>query len=151
MNLVEVWCRAIRGSLGLFDHYFLVVNDLEYHLGCYAPGNVLPRGFSRGAHLVSIKTVCRLCFLKLVKDLKYREHKRLFAYYPLLNCESLVRGVSVQSLLALNFLGIPFLLWYGKFILAAIVLLLLLCTILAWSKFQYSRTTKTRCPHLKFD
>lgn len=145
---VEYRCQAQSSSFGLIDHYFLVIDDKEYHLGFYRKGNVLPKGTTKGSHTIAVKDLCTLCCTKLFANLKLQEDKRLIAYFPFLNCETLATGFSVQSL---GFLSIPLiliLLVKGLFLYALLVLLSTFVILLCYSKFTYCRTKQTTCKHL---
>lgn len=146
--VVEVRCQALKRTWGLIDHYFLVIGEYEYHMGWYSKGSILPAGTTKGAHVVSVKTICRACYTKIVENYNLREDKRLFDYYPLVNCETLSTGLSVQ---ALSFLVLPFvfsLLLAGRLVWAVMLTLAALIFSLMCSKYVFSRTTKYKCRHL---
>lgn len=146
---VEYRCQAQSTSFGFIDHYYLVIDETEYHLGHYRKGNILPKGTTKGSHVAAIKDICKLCYTKLFTDLKLREDKRLISYFPFLNCETLSTGFSVQSL---GFLSIPLILVLfikGLFLYGIIAFLLTFVILLYYSKFIYSRTNYSKCKHLK--
>lgn len=150
-KIVEIHCRASKQSFGLIDHYFIVIDNLEYHLGFYRSGRVLPKGTTKGSHVVYERQICKHCYDNIHFDIKFREDCRLFSYYPLLNCETLVTGISLQSL---AFFAIPFIglfLIRGCFMYALIVFLITILYLLALSKYNYSRTRKQACLHIKFE
>lgn len=102
---VEYWCQAMPKTWGLIDHYFMVIDDKEYHAGTYKPGKILPRNSTKGA-LVSLCTVCDTCYEKILLDYDLNEDDRLYtAYFPLLNCESVCTGFSMQSI---TLIAIPY-------------------------------------------
>lgn len=146
---LELRCRATKRSFGLFDHYFLVVGDREIHLGVYRKGKVLLRGTTKGSHLACEYDLCRLCYDRLLLEIKLKEDARLFRdYFPLLNCETLCTGFSVQSL---AFLSIPFILTLlikRMYLWAIILFLLTIVCLLAYSKYMFSRTQARQCKHL---
>lgn len=145
---VETRCRALKSTWGLIDHYFLVIGEYEYHMGRYSKGSVLPVDTTKGAHVVSVKTMCRACYTKIVENYSLHEDKRLFDYYPLVNCETLTTGLSVQ---ALSVLVLPFvfsLLLIGRLLWAVLLTLATLNVFLVWSKYVFSRTIKRKCRHL---
>lgn len=147
-HIVDIYCRALRHTFGLIDHYFLQIDDTEYHLGYYAKGNVLPAGTTKGAHHVVHKRLCDVCFSKIKSDYRLNEDKRLFTYYPMINCETLATGISVQSL---AFLVLPFAIFTlvnGHVLLTIVLLLLAFSFYLFYSKYIYSRTVKFTCPHI---
>lgn len=146
---VEVRCQALKRTWGLIDHYFLVIGEYEYHMGRYSKGSILPVGTTKGAHVVSVKTMCRACYTKIVENYNLREDKRLFDYYPLVNCETLSTGLSVQ---AISFLVLPFvftLLLLGHLLWAVLLTLAALVFFLMCSKYVFSRTTEHKCRHLQ--
>lgn len=145
---VEYWCQAMRKTYGLIDHYFMVIDDNEYHAGTYKPGKILPRNTTKGAHLVSVCNVCEACYHKILLDYDLKEDDRLFTtYFPLLNCESVCTGISVQSIALIAVPFICLLIINGKFLWALILLLFVVVSLLAYSKYKFSRTTRTSCVH----
>lgn len=151
---LEIWARPQRRTLGLVDHYFLVIGDSEYHLGAYRSSDnveILPRGSTRNAILVSVRYVCRVCFEQLSASIEHREYTRLFDFYPIVNCESLVRGFSLQStLLALVALPLVFLVLVliGSICWALLAFTMVFTLHLAISKYTLSRIRYTNCRHL---
>ncbi|AYP97968.1 Ac81 [Mauternbach virus] len=147
---IEVRCQAMRKTFGLFDHYFIVVNGYEYHSGWYRQGKILKHGTTKGSHLISIRKICNVCYYKMIAEFYVKEDLRIFnAYFPFINCETICMGISVQSLL---FLTIPFICVFvvkGCFLYALIFLLISIVCVLIYSKYQFSRTTKTKCNHLR--
>lgn len=146
---VEVRCQALRRTWGLIDHYFLVIGEHEYHVGgSYSKGAVLPIGTTKGAHTISIKTVCSACYTRTVESYRLCEDRRLFNFYPIVNCETLSTGLSLQALASLvvpfvlNLLSLGLVLWAVILTLCTVVLLL------ASSKYAFSRTAKLKCRHL---
>ena len=148
-HTIEIRCRASSSALGLVDHYFLAIGSHEYHMGYYTKGSILPVGTTKGYHVVSERRICEECLNGIVNFYNLKEDKRLFAFYPFINCESLSTGVSVQSLF---FLACPFVLGLvvsGFLLYAFILILLVIIAFLAWSKFVYSRTVKSVCSHIE--
>lgn len=146
---IEYRCRAIKNTLGIFDHYFLVIGDHEIHMGFYQTGKILPKNTTKGAHIVAEKELCELCYNKIIADINLKEDVRLIAYYPLLNCETLATGFSIQSL---AFLSLPIIfccLIKGLLFYACLVVLCTILVILMYSKYVYSRTNKLKCFHLE--
>lgn len=147
-KLVEYRCQALKNTFGLIDHYYYVVDDKEYHLGWYKPGKILPKDTTKGYHIVGKKTVCGTCYNKIIADINFKEDRRLMSFYPLLNCESLCTGFSVQSL---GLLALPLTcvtIFYRKFMLTLVIILTTICLLLFYSKYIFSRTKKTKCIHL---
>lgn len=146
---VEVRCQALSRTWGLIDHYFLVIGEHEYHMGgSYSKGSVLPVGSTKGAHTISLKTVCSACYTRIVDSYLFREDMRLFNFYPIVNCETLSTGLSLQ---AISILTLPFVLYLLSLGLILWAVILTLCTVvffLASSKYAFSRTAKLRCRHL---
>lgn len=147
-HTVEYRCRAIQNTLGIFDHYFLVIDKYEIHMGFYKSGKILPRDSTKGAHVVAEKLLCEMCYNKIIADINMREDVRLISYYPLLNCETLATGFSVQSLV---FIAVPMailLVFKGLVFYAVLVIVLTLLVLLMYSKYVYSRTIKIKCDHV---
>lgn len=146
---IEYRCQAMRKTLGFVDHYFLVVDDKEYHAGFYKRGKVLPADTTKGYHSVMFVDVCESCYVKIVADYRLEEDIRIFNYFPLLNCETLCRGFSVQSMALLSLPFVGMLLWKKQFAYAIILLLVVAVAVLSYSKYVFSRCKKTVCTHLK--
>lgn len=147
-HVVEIRCQALKSTMGFVDHYFLVVEDLEYHMGYYKKGSILPLGTTKGSHTVCVKNLCDQCYDKIAADYNLREDKRLFGYYPLINCESLSTGLSLQSL---AILALPFvftLIAFGRLVYALVLTLVVLLLVLSYSKYVFSRSSTYTCPHL---
>lgn len=146
---IKIYAKAIKKSFGLYDHYFIIIDNHEYHLGCYTKGSKLNAGTTKGAHLITTRKLCHKCFNLLLINLEKKEDQRLFWYYPFINCESLAIGCSLQVLMTCN-IPIAFcLLIKGYFVFAILLILFILTIVLFWSKYLYSRTTFTYCKHLK--
>lgn len=145
---IEYHCRAIKSSFGIFDHYFIVIDDFEIHMGWYMPGKILPKNTTKNSHLVAVKKICVYCYNKITANLNLSEDARLINYYPFLNCESLTTGFSVQ---ALAFLAIPMIIVFAlsmQFLYMLIVILTTFLFILIYSKYMYSRTKYITCKHI---
>lgn len=145
---VEIRVRATKSSFGLIDHYYMILNDQEYHPGCYAKGSILPKDTTKGYHVAAIRTICQTCYDKIILNFNAREDKRIWSLYPFLNCESFSTGFSIQSLGLLAAPLIGMLIYQKKYIVAVIVLLLCLIAHLSISKFTFSRTFRGKCSHL---
>lgn len=146
---VEIRILATKSSFGLVDHYYMVLNNLEYHPGCYEKGSVLPEGTTTGYHVAAIRDVCQTCYDKIILNFNTREDKRIWSMYPFLNCESFSAGFSVQSLVMLVSVPlIAMLLWQKNYIYALLVLLIGIIAHLSVSKFSFSRTLRNKCSHL---
>ena len=147
---INIKCQALRKSFGLIDHYFLEIGENEFHLGFYRKGKILPRGSTKGSHLAVIRKICLSCYERLKIMLEYAEDVRLFDYYPLVNCETLTTGISVQ--LGLTMCAFPFLAYFcytKNYTYLMILFLLMLLCVLIHSKYVYSRTVFSHCSHLK--
>lgn len=145
---IEYRVQAMRKTFGLVDHYYLVIDDKEYHAGQYKPGKVLPINTTKGYHIVSVMDVCDACYNKIVVDLQLEEDVRMFSYFPLLNCETLCFGFSLQSLPIYCIPFLALLLWRGCILYAVVLLLVIMLILLIRSKYVFSRTHKIRCKHL---
>lgn len=145
---VEVRVRAVNSVFGLIDHYYMILDGTEYHPGMYAPGSVLPEGTTKGYHVAAVRTLCQTCYDKIIFNFNAREDKRVWSLFPLLNCESLTTGFSLQAAILLVVPIALSLMYQKKLILATIVLLLGIIAHLAISKFAFSRTLRSKCAHL---
>lgn len=148
MMEIEIRVQALKNTLGLIDHYYMVIDDKEYHPGYYKPGCILPRESTKGYHIAYCRTVCQDCLNQIILNFNLREDKRILSFYPLLNCESLTIGFSVQSV---GFCAIPFivfLLCNGRLLYALLLLLCVVLVLLIHSKYVFSRTTRQRCRHI---
>lgn len=148
MGEIEIRVQALKRTLGVVDHYYMVIGGKEYHPGGYGPGSVLPLGTTKGYHTAVRRQLCRDCFDKIVLDFVLSEDKRIYGYYPFLNCESLSTGISVQSQ---AFVFVPFVLiqaFRANWKNVLVLLLLALLFVLAASKFVFSRTQRQKCSHL---
>lgn len=146
---IEICCVSLKKTFGLVDHYFVILDNFEYHLGFYKKGLVLPKGSTKGAHIICKKRICSNCYEKFNHDFETKEFQRLFYFYPLINCESLATGISFQIICLLHLSVVGVLVYYKKYLLAIILFLVLLCCSLLFSKYNYSRTVLTKCKHLQ--
>lgn len=145
---IEIRVRALKNTLGIIDHYYMVIDDWEYHPGFYKLGCILPKGSTKGYHVACRRLVCQDCFNLIMLNFNLREDKRMFSLYPVLNCESLAIGFSVQST---AFLVLPFiacLLCVGRILYSCLLFLCVLTTLLMYSKYVFSRTERQRCRHI---
>jgi hypothetical protein len=148
---IELRCRAMMRCLGLLDHYFIVVDGMEYHYGGrYNDGVVLPAGTTVGSHLVTTKTICRLCYDKFMLDCHLaRDTRQFHGLYPFINCETIVMGISIQSMF-IFVIPFIFILFSNKlYTLALILFIITFCLLLAVSKYRYSKTDRSMCEHLE--
>lgn len=145
---IQVCCVATRKSFGFIDHYYLILNDYEYHLGNYKKGNKLPSGTTKGSHLICEKIICNTCYVKLMLDLQENEYKRLFSFFPLINCETLVTGISIQSVCLLLIPVVIACLGFKFYLYAIILTLIGLLIHVLYSKYKYSKTEYITCSHL---
>lgn len=150
MTEIEIYSIAQRATFGLIDHYFLMIPmyQLEFHLGIYSRGLILPAGRTVGAHLCGRKLVCDSCFVKLMHDLESGEYNRLIGYFPFVNCETLTTGISVQSIILINSIFVYASFAFGKFKMGFFISVVLLLCLLLFSKYNFSRTYKFKCPHM---
>jgi len=144
----ETRVSTMRGTFCLFDHYFLAIDDTEYHLGYYPKGTYLPKGTTKNSKLTKVEQICELCYIKLIINIETGKYKRDFNFFPFINCETLTHGFSIQSLLILS---VPFaysLLYLCKPICALILLLVTIILLLWTSKYVSSRIHYSKCVHL---
>lgn len=149
ITTINVCVRAEKMSFGLIDHYFMIIDNFEYHPGFYKSGNILPKGFTKGYHIAAIKRVCSNCLNKLILDFNLYEDRRISNWYPIFNCESLSTGISVQSIITVVFIPtVVFALFRGFYMIAIIIFMLGLVCLLLYSKWTFSRTRNIKCEHL---
>lgn len=147
---VEVRCQALKRTLGLIDHYYLVIGAYEYHVGgAHSGGSVQPVGTTKGAHTVAVKTVCSACYTRTVENYRRGEDRRLFNYYPLINCETLATGLSLQTVSAMAAPFVFVLVTLGRILWAVVLTLAALVFFLSSSKYAFSRTHYQTCRHLR--
>lgn len=148
---IEIHCQAMKSTMGLFDHYFIVIDNMEYHMGLYQKGALIPLGSTKGSHLITIRTICDQCYRRIVMKYNAQEDRRMaLKYYPIINCETLVMGMSVQVVLITLVLPFLILLICKGLIIYSILLFVLTLTLQLWySKSLYCSSTKTLCVHLK--
>lgn len=149
-KIIELRCQATKKSYGIFDHYFYVIDDKEVHMGKYEKGKILPKGATKGAHTTATYEICQACYDKIILDLTSHDDVRMFSsYFPILNCESLCTGFSIQSALSVSFPFIIILLIKGFILWAIILFLVSLVILLGYSKYMFSQTRQKQCEHLK--
>lgn len=146
---IELRCQATKKSYGFFDHYFIVIDDMELHMGVYKKGKILPKDTTKGSHIVANYELCKACYDKIIVDLKLEEDTRLFnAYFPILNCETLCTGFSFQSITIITVPFIFILFIKGLFLWAIILFLVTIVCLLGYSKYTFSHTKNKKCKHL---
>lgn len=149
-RILEIRSRIIRSSFGLFDHYFIVIDDYEYHLGGYRGKVMMPKGATINSNLCCLRTICDRCYAKIMYNIESGEYdKLLYKFFPFINCETFTCGISTQSLFVLTLPFVGTLLFYKKFLLTIILLLFALVILLWHSKYTLSRTTRSECEHVQ--
>lgn len=146
---LKICVQAIKNSFGLMDHWFYIVNDKEHHVGVYYKGSVLPLNTTKGFHVVTEKIICLKCYEKLINFVRYREDKRLFKFYPFINCETLTTGWSIQVVILFLLPLVAVVGFLGYVYWAIILFLCMFVLYLFASKYNFSRTNKSLCKHLK--
>lgn len=148
-KVIELRCQATKKSYGFFDHYFYVIDDKEIHMGIYTKGKILPKGTTKGAHIAANYEICKACYDKIYLNLTSNDDVRMFAeYFPILNCESLCTGFSIQSAMIISLPFVMVLIIKGYYLWAIILFLLALLVLLAYSKHMFSQTREKKCKHL---
>ena len=147
---IYVCYRPIRPALGVFNHHFFKIPDLdlEIHPGRYYMGTHHKVGYVRHATVYGQLILCPDCVRAVLFESKQMEDAW---YFPLINCEALTKGS----------LGYPPISYQTIFIFTAIVcaiasifsfsllfvgLFFLVLTIIVnnWSSPMYTN----RCQHL---
>lgn len=147
---IKIYVNPSKLFKNLIDHYFLVIDDYEYHLGIYRKGRTLPFGTTKNAHLVTSRKICSTCFKMLWANLEKNEDSRMIWLFPFINCESLTIGCSLQILILIN-IPLSIVLFYkGYFVYGIIALMLIMIVILLWSRYVNSKKPTIKyCKHLK--
>jgi len=145
----DVYVKAMSNTLGLIDHYYLVIDGVSYHLGFnrrIAQQHSIPSTHT----LVERRLYCTKCTADFFDQLRLNEDRRLFGYYPLVNCESLSVGFSMQSLSLLtgSIISCVVLAKSMNLLLCLCVMLLTVLVCLWWGKYVRTRVRKTSCKHL---
>ena len=150
-HVVEIRVQALKNTFGFVDHYFMVIDDeaVEYHPGMYSKGCVLPIGTTKGYHIAYTKTICSDCYDKILLNFNHREDKRIWSWYPFLNCESISTGFSVQAMMMMFVPFATVFLFYHLYVYAVIVLLIGLVLQLITSKYVFSQTFSKQCKHIR--
>lgn len=146
--MVEKCIRAEGCVLGIYDHFFVIIDDYEYHLGTYTLGIKLPKGTTKGYHVYEQVSMCSKCVSSFFKNTKH-EFQRLKLYgFPLVNCQTLNDGYS-SYLIIIAYAPIicGFLIFNKFYTLALIVFLLAIIIHLASSKYKFSICKKKKCKH----
>lgn len=149
-KVIELRCQATKRSYGFFDHYFYVIDNKEVHMGTYKKGKILPKGTTKGSHITANYEICESCYNKIILDLTLNDDIRLFtSFFPILNCESLCTGFSIQSAMAVTIPFIVVLLVKQLYLWAIILFLFSTVILLAYSKFMFSQTREKKCIHIQ--
>lgn len=153
---LEIRVQALKSTLGLVDHYYMVFVDdgneqaIEYHPGVYSAGCILPAGTTKGYHVAYTKIICSECYNKIILNFNQHEDKRIWSWYPFLNCESMSTGFSVQTMMMLFIPFVLLFLFHGHYMYAVLIFLVGLVLQLAISKYVFSRTSQKRCKHIRY-
>lgn len=147
---VIVCSKSIRNTLGFVHHFFLQVPhlDMEIHCGEYKNGSHHYIGHTKHFDQLWSMDLCETCMNQL-----YHESTQLFKfwYYPIVNCETLARGlvsgvsISFQTLIIAG-LSITTLALFTnlKWIVIVVVLLLLLVIV----NNLYRGSSNQKCMHI---
>lgn len=146
-HIFEIRCTPIKKVLNILDHYFLIYNNHEYHLGFFKKGNILPLNTTKQSYLVGYKIICGKCLQKFLHDLNYYEDRRLCeSFYPLINCETLILGFSYQSSILWNLIFLlPIILYSGTLFL--FIFLMFIIFSLLYFKPYYRKMQLNQCMH----
>lgn len=149
---IFIHCKPIDYSFGFFDHYFLVIDDQEFHFGNKLKNKrLLPINSTKNSTIIAEKEICNVCYWKIFVDFIFEEDLRLFNFYPLINCETLTTGFSLQLIFNLLFIIPIFSFIYineFKFIYFIVILMIFVIVILWYSKYKLSKVEKFKCKHL---
>lgn len=151
---IEMCIKRLRNSSFVVAHYFIRIPslDLEIHPGMYEKGNFLNLNSTKHYKVLTGTCVCNDCLNRLLETSKSLLHAW---YYPLINCETLTKGLclgramSVQSIVAVSFLaGVSLL--YAKFELFIATFLALCLLVLVVLALQYNtwQNGHYHCEHI---
>lgn len=149
---VDVYVQAYKKYFGLIDHYFMVVRNREYHPGFYR-NCVKPVSTSTArAHRCGELRLCSDCVDLIVHNFNESEDRRLLQrMFPIINCETLCLGLSLQSF---ALLVLPTIIAYCIFakkinyFVIALMIAFAMIYLLLTSKYRFSRFSQASCRHV---
>lgn len=148
---IEIRCQPMKKTFGIFDHYYFVIQDKEYHFRFTKPKIcVHPKNHTVNSHLVTNFNVCKQCYDLILHNILEEKNKIkiIRKYFPFLNCESWTRGFSVQSMGIISLPLVVTLIVKKLYLYAIILFLLIIVMLLSYSKYTLSRTTIQKCIHI---
>lgn len=146
-KIIELRCTPQKNTLGLVDHYYMVLDGVEYHVDLNSTQKQLPEGTTRRSHTVEYRGACSMCYDRQLGT--YFTVADIFKYFPWFNCETICMGFSFQSLFLLTVPFIVALFLSHNYLCCVIFMLLVAIAFLLFSKYNYSRTKYALCPHIE--
>lgn len=144
-------CRSISPNK-ITNHYFYIINDKEYHLGKYPSGRILPINTTLPRTIIGEKVLCKKCFDDFIIKFDEGYDKKLFHYgYPIINCESIICGISLQiimAIIAVVVVGLTFFKTYSL-ILTILSFIIMLFIYLFLDRMKQSYYIKTSCKEIR--
>lgn len=150
MHLIEYCCDPIPRSGYLLTHHFIRIDNHDLHLGRYNSGKIWPYGQSRG-RCYQKNYACDECYVKFINWINSKNDVNLFQYcYPIVNCETLVRGYSPQFNIFLVSAVFTIACLFFKYftLLIPITLVTLLLLLLININVRYGPVKLSYCKHL---
>lgn len=105
MTTVYIYSKSLSNTCRLLTHFYFTIPklDLEIHPGQFFSGTHHKLGtFKKHSVIVGEKVMCETCVDELLRDSRNLTDAW---YYPVINCESLTRGllyknpISIQTIL----------------------------------------------------
>ncbi|AAN04328.1 Orf33 [Heliothis zea nudivirus] len=93
---VEMCIKRLKNSSFIIAHYFIRIPslDLEIHPGMYQKGNFLNLNSTKHYRVLTVTYACSEC----LNELLIKSENVLHAwYYPLINCETLTKGLCIGA------------------------------------------------------
>lgn len=151
MDSVKIYiCKSVSDNF-IISHYFYIINNSEYHLGKYPKGRILPKGTTKPYTVIGEKTLCNECYNEFLSKFDAGADKKMFYIgYPLINCESLICGISLQILMltiTIGFASVSFLKYGLK--ISVIVFIIFLVIYLIIERFRQMYYITVSCKHIK--
>lgn len=148
---IELCCVPIKKSFNIFVHHFLRIDGYHLHLGRYRLGKIHPVN-SKQVNCYQRLKLCMDCHQTFVRWVNSSNDVIAFNwFFPVINCETLVRGYSTQFNVCLATVVLSFAAVLFNFIqlLIPIILSAVLWLHLYNINLRTCETNITCCPHLK--
>lgn len=150
---MEIRAKIINKSFKLFEHYYIVLgnNEMEYHINKFGPPLIKkPDKTKNNYRVVENFLICPDCEYKLIAYYKQNHHLIMQSFYPLINCETLVCGISIQTYLLFFISPILISLCVHKkylLFLIGLIITLIILYLIRFIRFEKNMFSKNICPH----